>query len=603
MNPIPPRMQLYDLPNFLQVLLQANLITPSDAQQILRDRQQMERVIEGRYEVSAGRRGAIPLTKPADIVAQMRLQTSDQRLLDHDLLSQVLADQSGIPFEKPDPLRIDTDLISQSLSRPFAIRHSFLPLRRQGGALIVATDDPYDRNAFMMLSDYIGSEVRMVVSPKPDIQRIISDVYGFRSSIDAAQESFGQRSEINNLEQLVHLQSGRELEGNEQPIVNAVEYMLRYAFDQRASDIHIEPKRDTSLVRLRIDGVLHNVYTFPKTVHSALVSRLKMLARMDISEKRRPQDGRIKTAKQSREIELRVSSMPVAFGEKIVIRIFDPDSLVQRIEDVGFLSSELELWRSLIERPNGLILVTGPTGSGKTTTLYSTLKEVSGPDVNLTTVEDPIEMVYESFNQVLVQPKIGIDFASALRTILRQDPDVVMIGEIRDRETAQMAVQASLTGHLVFSTLHTNDAASSVVRMLDLGVEPFLLSSTLIGILAQRLVRKICKGCRTATSLDLAQIERLGLRSGEGGPTQLPVFYGAGCIDCRQTGYFGREGIFELVRISATIKELIDRRVSVEELRRQLRSEGVESLRSSAIRRLARGTTSYEEVISVTTTE
>ncbi|MFP4599880.1 MAG: GspE/PulE family protein, partial [Persicimonas sp.] len=389
------------------------------------------------------------------------------------------------------------------------------------------------------------------------------------------------------------------IEATDRPIINAVEYLLHYAFDQRASDIHIEPKRDHTMVRLRIDGVLHNIYQFPRGIHRAFTSRLKMLARMDISEKRRPQDGRIKTERGEREIELRVSSMPVAFGEKLVIRIFDPQAVIKDLGSVGMSDEEVAKWRRFIHRPHGMILVTGPTGSGKTTTLYSTLKELAAPEVNITTIEDPIEMVQEDLNQVLVQRRVDITFASALRTILRQDPDIIMVGEIRDAETAQMAAQAALTGHLVFSTLHTNDTASAITRLLDLDVEPFLLSSTLVGVMAQRLVRRICPSCKAKTELSAEQVELLDIKLPPRSDRTLPSHYGEGCADCRGTGYFGRSGIFEMLPVDGTISKLISRQADAPEIRKAARADGMMSLREGAIRKLARGETTFEEVMTL----
>jgi general secretion pathway protein E len=407
-------------------------------------------------------------------------------------------------------------------------------------------------------------------------------------------------SDLGNLEQLVQLKAMDELEATDKHVVNAVEYMLHYAFDQRASDIHIEPKREQSQVRVRIDGVLHNVTTLPKVVHAAVVSRIKMLARMDIAEKRKPQDGRIKTGKGEQETELRVSTLPVAFGEKVVIRIFDPTLLLQDLSSLGFYPSEYKLYESFVSRPDGMILVTGPTGSGKTTTLYSSLKYLAGPDVNIVSIEDPIEMVVEEFNQVAVHNRIGITFASTLRTILRQDPDIIMVGEVRDAETAANAVQAALTGHLVFATLHTNDSPSAVGRMLDLEVEPFLLSSTLVGVAAQRLVRMICQHCKKKTFLTPDQINTLRMKMPEKSEKKLPVYYGEGCPACRGTGYYGRTAIYEVMPVSQKIVRLINERADTKEIMKVARLDGMLTLRETAIKKLAQGVTTFEEVVRVT---
>jgi general secretion pathway protein E len=374
--------------------------------------------------------------------------------------------------------------------------------------------------------------------------------------------------------------------------------MLQHAFESRASDIHIEPKREESLIRFRIDGVLHDIQKMPKIVHAAVTSRIKTMSRLDIAERRRPQDGRVKTNRAGREVELRVSTLPVAFGEKIVMRIFDPQVVMQDLSSLGFYPEELLQFNDFITRPHGIILVTGPTGSGKTTTLYSALKVIATRDINVTTIEDPIEMVHEDFNQTAVQVKVGITFAAALRHILRQDPDVIMVGEIRDNETAQYAIQAALTGHLVFSTLHTNDASSSISRLVDLGVERFLIGSTLVGSMAQRLVRKICPHCVAESYLTADEVSTLRLAVPAG--KRVKVKEGEGCFECRGTGYFGRSGIFEILPIDDAIKGLIVKGADAPEIKREATKNGMRTLRQSALRKLAEGVTTFEEVVRVT---
>ena len=374
--------------------------------------------------------------------------------------------------------------------------------------------------------------------------------------------------------------------------------MLQHAYDTRASDIHIEPKREDSLIRFRIDGVLHDIQTIPKIVHKAVVSRLKTMSRLDIAEKRRPQDGRIKTKRGDKEIELRVSTLPIAFGEKAVLRIFDPDVLIQDLAPLGFYEDELDHFNDFITRPHGIILVTGPTGSGKTTTLYSSLTAIADSELNITTIEDPIEMVSPLFNQTAVNPKAGVTFAIALRHILRQDPDIIMVGEIRDPETAQYAVQAALTGHLVFSTLHTNDAAASVTRLADLEVERYLINSTLIGSMAQRLVRKVCLHCAEDYYLNDDDVKSLMLAVPQG--KRVKVQRGKGCFECRGTGYFGRTGIFEILPVTDLIKQLILEHADAPLIKREAVNHGMRTLRQSALRKLAEGVTTFEEVIRVT---
>lgn len=522
------------------------------------------------------------------------------RSIDEDILAQLLAQATGLPYKKIDPLEIDMGLITKSLPKGFARRHVMLPLDEKNGRLTLALADPYDTQALEEFARASGREVAAVVSSKRDIVNIIMQVYGFRQAVSGAAQDAAAGVKLQNLEQLVRVRSSEEIDPGDQKIVAAVEYLLNSAFDNRASDIHIEPKREHSNLRLRIDGILHDVGQVPAAVHPAFIARIKILARMDIAEKRRPQDGRIKTQRGEREIELRVSSLPVAFGEKVVIRIFDPQVLLAEVVDLGFSTKERDVYEDWITRPHGLVLVTGPTGSGKTTTLYSTLKHLARPDVNIVTVEDPIEMVYEPLNQVSVQHKIDVTFARALRTILRQDPDIVMVGEIRDAETANMTVQAALTGHLVFSTLHTNDTATSVSRLIDLGVEPFLLGSTLTGILAQRLVRKICQECAVESFLTDDQIVALGIPVEPGENRKLPVKRGEGCVRCRNTGLYGRTGIFEMLDVSSKIRRMIAEEKDAKEIAKVATLDGMIPLRQGAIRKLAQGITTYEEVFRVT---
>lgn len=597
----------FTLETLTEMLIEAGEMTREQATQALRqERVVRKRLLEEKVKGLDVRRAARFDVGPTEVLAHMEFKTPKGSPLSEDAIMMCVASKAKLPFEKPDPLKLNMELITSTMQRAFARHNTCVVLRRADGKIVIAVNNPFDVRLLEQLEMLTQGNLSLVVSSHSDIQRIITEVYGFRSSISAAEQIHKTGVDFGNLEQLTNLQNIEQLEANDRPIITAVEYLLHYAFDQRASDIHIEPKRERTLVRLRIDGILHNIYTLPRAVHAPFVSRLKMMARMDISEKRRPQDGRIKTAREGREVELRVSALPVAFGEKIVIRVFDPQALIQELDGIGFGKDDLSKWRDFISQPHGMVLVTGPTGSGKTTTLYSTLKELAGPDVNITTVEDPIEMVYEEFNQVLVQRKVEVTFATALRTILRQDPDIIMIGEIRDGETAKMAVQAALTGHLVFSTLHTNDTSSTVTRLLDLGVEPFLLSSTLLGVMAQRLVRKICPHCKTGTHLSLEQAELLSpelatkaQRSGQ----KVPVYYGEGCIHCRGTGYYGRSGIFELLPISRSVRKLINQGSPAPDIFRAARADGMMSLRENALRKLAQGVTTYEEVMGVVTDE
>jgi general secretion pathway protein E len=540
---------------------------------------------------------------PAEIVAAARLPhptRRDQRL-DEDAIAECLAKAADRPYRKLDPLALDTNLITAALSRPFAQRHSVIPLAEKGDVLELAVSDPFDGILRETLESLLRRPLAYVVSARSDILAIIRRVYGFRSRVSRAEEQLRGAAGPSALGELVRLRSDDELQSaSDQHVIAAVDYLLAYAFDQRASDIHLEPKDGAALVRFRIDGILHDIERVPLSVHGAITSRIKVLARMDVAERRRPQDGRIKTQRDDREVELRVSSVCTAFGEKIVVRVFDPSVLLADLADLGMSPREREIFERWITSPSGLILVTGPTGSGKTTTLYSTLRYLSGPEINITTVEDPIEMVDPRFAQVQVQPQIGVTFASALRTILRQDPDVIMVGEVRDAETAQMAIQAALTGHLVFSTVHTRDAAGAVTRLVELGVERFLLASVLRGVMAQRLVRRICPHCAVDGHLTPDQVQALGIKVPVERRASLPARSGEGCPTCRQTGLYGRTGVFELLDVGRRVRALISEGRDASEIAHGARVEGMETLRESAIRKLAEGATTFEEVARVT---
>jgi general secretion pathway protein E len=525
------------------------------------------------------------------------LRDSGAPLSEHDIAHAIAAD-AKLEHVRIDTLSLNAELIESKVSRPFARRHRMMPIDMVNGKLRVACANPYDIEGVDAFRRIAGRDATLVVASEPDILKAITEFYGLRHSVKKAERDLNTGIDLGNLEQLVRMKSETEIESSDQHVVNAVEFMLQHAFECRASDIHIEPKREDSLIRFRIDGVLHDIQKMPKIVHAAVTSRIKTMARMDIAEKRRPQDGRIKTAKGGRDVELRVSTLPVAFGEKVVMRIFDPQVLLQDLSGLGFYADELQTFNDFITRPHGIILVTGPTGSGKTTTLYSALKTIATRELNVTTIEDPIEMVYEDFNQTSVQVKVGITFAVALRHIMRQDPDVIMVGEIRDAETAQYATQAALTGHLVFSTLHTNDAPSSISRLADLGVERFLISSTLVGTMAQRLLRRICPHCVAERFLTPDEVTTLRLAVPPG--KKVKVKEGEGCFECRGTGYIGRTGIFEMLPMDEGIKNLIITGADAPEIKREAVKNGMRTLRQSALRKLAEGTTTFEEVVRVT---
>jgi general secretion pathway protein E len=557
--------------------------------------------LDRQQKVSARSRGrGEEEASPFKLAVQMNLTdaTGSGTRIDDFLLARLIAEEAGLHFFKIDPLKLDADLIESKISRPFARRHRMVPVAIRDGKLVVAVVNPFDVHSIDSYRTIAGQEIDLVVSAESDVMQVINEFYGFRASVTKAERDLKGGFDLGNLEQYVKLKSGAEIETSDQHIVNAVDYLLQHAYDSRASDIHVEPKREYAQIRFRIDGVLHEIQRVPKLVNLAVTSRLKTMCRMDIAEKRRPQDGRIKTDHGGKEIELRVSTLPTAFGEKVVMRIFDPEVLIRDLSGLGFYEDELRIFDEWIKRPHGIILVTGPTGSGKTVTLYSALKNLSSPEINITTIEDPIEMVWDEFNQTPVQPKIGITFASALRTILRQDPDIIMVGEIRDEETAQNAVQAALTGHLVLSTLHTNDSATSITRLLDLGIQPFLISSTLIGTMAQRLLRKICDDCKRNRPLTVEEAGMLNLQAPSG--KRIIVKEGAGCNRCRNTGYFGRTGIFEILTIDNALRDLIDHKEDFLKIKDMAVKRGMRTLRQSALRKLAEGTTSFEEVIRVT---
>jgi general secretion pathway protein E len=544
---------------------------------------------------------------PAEVLVALGLgQAGDERYpLGERVIMQALATHVGLPFVDLDPLKIDAKLAPQLLSRPFARRHGALIIAADDRTVTVAVADPLDHSLVEALETHVRRQPKLVVAAPGEIQRLITDFYGFRGAVDAAEQQATTGVDIGNLERFVKLNRVEEIEASDAHVVSAVEYILHYALDQRASDVHIEPRRDLSVIRMRIDGVLHNVHQLPKVVHPAIVSRVKTLARMDIAEKRRPQDGRIKTARGDREVEMRVSTVATAFGEKLVLRVFDPGALLQEMPDLGMFEPQLQLTEKFLARPHGMILVTGPTGSGKTTTLYAALRTIATPEVNVMTIEDPIEIVVDAFNQIAIQPKIGVTFAEALRHVLRQDPDIIMVGEVRDVETAEIALQAALTGHMVLATLHTNDAATAITRLLELGIDPFMLSSTLVGVVAQRLVRTVCAQCRVETFLTADQMTLLGLdvheMQAQGQDPQLMVAFGEGCVQCRSTGLLGRTGVFEVLEIDDKIRKLIIGKVSAKEITKQARHDGLLTLREAAIKKLAKGQTSFEEVLRVTT--
>ena len=535
-----------------------------------------------------------------DIICDYQAQkdTHLDKNFTHGKLSEWLAAKVGLPLFYIDPLKIDVAAVTSICTQPYAERFNILPVKVELDSITVAVSEPFIHEWEKDLGHLHQKEFKRVLADAKDIKRYIKELYDFSKSVkSASNRPVEQAGQLNNLEQLVELDKKGGLEVNNQHIVNLVNWLLQYAFDQRASDIHLEPRRDKSNVRFRIDGVMHQVYQIPTAVMGAVVSRIKILGRMDIAEKRRPQDGRLKTLNGKLEIELRLSTMPTAFGEKVVMRIFDPEILLKDFSALGFNQREMQLWAEMSQQAHGIILVTGPTGSGKTTTLYSTLKQLATEEVNLCTVEDPIELIEPSFNQMQVDNKIDLTFASGIRTLMRQDPDIIMVGEIRDLETAEMAIQASLTGHLVLSTLHTNNAPSAVTRLLELGVKPYLVKLTLLGVMAQRLIRTLCPHCKTKQALSDQEWQSLVQPFSITKPDL--VYQAVGCAECRNSGYLGRIGIYEVFKNTRLIQKLITDDCDANSITQLAIKDGMKTLRISGVEKVVEGITSIEEVLRV----
>ena len=533
--------------------------------------------------------------------AEVQDQTNLGKLLTLEALTVWLAKRVDLPYHYIDPLKIDIPKVTSLYNKNYAENYKILPILFNDKEIIIATAEPFIRNWEADLIRMHNCTIKRVIANPDEIDRYLGEFYSFATSLSSAKKARADdkpTGNIQNFEQLLELSKTSDLDANNQHVVNLVNWLLQYAFDQRASDIHIEPRRTSGNVRFRIDGVLHHVYTLPMQIMNAVLSRLKILGRMNIAEKRLPQDGRIKTQNnQKKEIELRLSTLPTAFGEKLVMRIFDPEVLMRNYEQLGFNSRELDLWRSMTQKTHGIILVTGPTGSGKTTTLYSTLKNLATPEVNLCTVEDPIEQIEPAFNQMQVQHNIGLDFASGIRALMRQDPDIIMVGEIRDLETAEMAVQASLTGHLVLFTLHTNNAPAAVTRLINLGLPGYLIQQTIIGVMAQRLIRTLCKHCKKPKEISETEWQSLVAPFKANKPEQ--IYQAVGCLECRNTGYSGRIGIYEIFENTAALQKMIVDGCDLEVLKKQACIEGMRPLRLSGAEKVAKGLTTIEEVLRV----
>ncbi|WP_332775238.1 GspE/PulE family protein [Polaromonas sp.] len=527
-------------------------------------------------------------------------RVADGKPLDIDTIAQWLAGRAGLGYLRIDPLKVDVGKVADTMSAVYAERHKVLPVQVTPKEVVVATSEPFITDWVSEVERQARRSVRLVVANPLEIAKYTAEFFALAKSVKAAMKAGGNSGSA-SFEQLVELgKTNKQLDANDQGVVQVVDWLWQYAFDQRASDIHLEPRREQGVIRFRIDGVLHPVYQLPMAVHNAMTARIKLLGRMDVVEKRRPQDGRIKTRNpRGDEIEMRLSTLPTAFGEKMVMRIFDPDTTVKDLDALGFSQHDAQRWEHLVKQPYGIILVTGPTGSGKTTTLYSTLKRIATEEVNVSTIEDPIEMIEPAFNQTQVQSHLDFDFTEGLRALMRQDPDIIMVGEIRDLQTAEMAVQAALTGHLVFSTLHTNDAPSAISRLMELGVPSYLINATVLGVLAQRLVRTLCGNCRerddSASRETLVEVVKPWQINGGYRPYK-PV----GCVDCRMTGFLGRMGLYELLTVTEAFKEKVTKEPNIDALRRQAITDGMRPLRLAGALKVAEGLTTIEETLSAT---
>ena len=579
-----PHEHKVTLDELLHSLLQDGMVSPEDAGKLARNRKADHSNMHPLVVIGEQKwRSLLPPFKPLSI----------------ELLTEWLAARIGMPYFHIDPLQLNFGGIANIVSKSYAERLKIMPVKVGAGEVTIATAEPFLTDWVAELERILNLKIKLVLASPLDINHYLPEIYSLANSVHLANKArAGQAIGVQNFEQLLELGKNKNLDANEQHIVTLVDWLFKYAFEQRASDIHLEPRRDIGIVRFRIDGVLHQVYQLPSTVTNAITNRIKLLGRMDMVEKRRPQDGRIKTVSDDGdEVELRLSTMPTAFGEKLVMRIFDPEILVKNFSDLGFSREQTALWSGWTHQPNGIVLVTGPTGSGKTTTLYSTLKQIATPEVNVCTVEDPIEMIEPAFNQMQVQHNIGLNFADGVRTLLRQDPDIIMVGEIRDAETAEMAIQAALTGHLVLSSLHTNDAPSAITRLLELGVPPYLLNSTLLGVMAQRLARTLCPHCKAKGEISEEAWQELVRPWKAAKPPQ--VYIATGCLECRMTGYRGRTGIYEMLPFGMEMQKLVVKDAELAKIKALAQREGMKPLRLSGAEKVAAGLTTAEEIIKI----
>jgi len=594
----------------LKILIDSQHISDDQRREISKKASEIRRKLKQIHSISiAGASKEIehPVTM-IDIVASMRISCEHtiSGYLDEETIVKIVARNLGFEYKRIDPLKLELELVTKTIPHLFALKHLVVPIQKRDGYLEVVMHNPGETEVIKDIKRVVGMDIHPFMGTRQDILKTVREFFGFKISITAAENQFTRPTlDLGNLEQYTNLSSLNDLHTNEAHIKNAVDYLFRYALDQRASDIHLEPRRENMLIRMRIDGILHTIYTLPRALHAAITSRIKTLSRLDIAEKRRPQDGRIKLSHEQTDIEIRVSTIPVAFGEKTVLRLLDPKVIFQHIEQLGFSTKDLKIFQELIDKPHGIVLITGPTGSGKSTTLYSSLGSLDSFQKNITTIEDPIEMVHENFNQIAVQPTLGITFSSIIRHILRQDPDIIMIGEMRDSETAANGIQAALTGHLVFSTLHTNDAPSSVTRLINLGIKSYLIAESVLGIIAQRLVRKICPYCIEDNRVAKSFLENMNIHVEEdllSKDQTITLKKGSGCPQCRGTGYMGRIGVFEVMPFDHEIRALIasSHDANTLFLRKMAIKKGMKTLRQDAIRKMMTGITTYQEVARLT---
>jgi type IV pilus assembly protein PilB len=517
-------------------------------------------------------------------------------------MMQLLSEEIGVPYIELEGKVFDPSIVAL-LSEEISRRHNLVTIGQKNDKLIVAMANPLDVYTHDEIRIKTGFEVEPYLAFSDDINKALDSVYGITENW---QQMIG---EITSLPVTAVEEETEETEitksvseSHEAPVISLVNLIMLRAIKEGASDIHIEPYGDKSLkVRYRIDGILHDIMTPPRSLHRAIISRIKIMSNLNIAERRLPQDGRIKVQVHGREVNFRVSTIPAINGESAVLRILDPAQIMLDLKTLGFSKDNFKKFQELIKKPNGIILVTGPTGSGKSTTLYAALNILNSTEKKIMTIEDPVEYHLDGVNQLQAKPKIGLTFAAGLRSFLRQDPDIMLVGEIRDRETAEIAIQAALTGHLVLSTLHTNDAPSSIIRLIDMGIEPFLISSSVIGVLAQRLVRKICPYCKK--EVPITDEIKLIMEEFNISPEEIKLFYGEGCSHCKQTGYKGRTAIFELMVINEYIRELIYKNAPLAEIRETaIKKNGMIALKEDGLQKVSKGITTLEEVMRATST-